>query len=179
MEVVEAFQEAYNGHDLDRLMALYAANASFEVLEAFSLRGKEELRDLAEHDFVLNVQMSCSQFDDRGDSVMCHLTETNDWLRTAGVARARYAAIFVVQGGRITSVRAEPDPATVQAYQTVSIPLLAWANQESPELVKEMMPEGQFLYNAENAKHFLSLLREWKQVHRREALKPAWRKLGD
>ncbi len=179
VEVIESYQQANNGHDLDKLMSLYAEDVTFKVPETFALQGREQLRDLAEYDFALDVHMSCSQFTSRGDSVMCQLTETNDWLRTAGIEKAQYSMTFVVGGGLIRSITAEPDPTTIRAYRLVWMSLLTWAKEESPELAKEMMPEGQFIYNAQNARHLLSLLREWKQVQRRQELKPAWRKLGE
>lgn len=178
-DVVISFQEAYNSHDLERALSLFAETASFEVKGVFSLRGEEEIRDLAEHDFVLKVHMAYSQFNTRGDSVMCQLTEKNDWLKMAGIQETRYSMIFVVKDGLIQSVRAEAIPESERAYKLVSVPFMNWAAKQRPQLLAEMMPEGTFVYNEENARKSLSLLREWKQLAQKKDGRPAWRKLGE
>lgn len=178
-DIVKSYQEAYNNHDLERVLALYAEDVSFEVVGQISLQGKEQLRELTEYDFVLNIHMSCGPSETKGDSVICELTETNDWLKTAGIQRADYLATFVVTDGLIQSIRAEPTPETDQAFGEILDPLIKWASQSRPELLAEMMPEQKFVYNGNNAKKSLSLLREWKEMARRKATAPAWKKISD
>ncbi|MCK4271541.1 nuclear transport factor 2 family protein [bacterium] len=178
--VIQSYEEAYNGHDLEKLLSLYAEEVSFEVVGQISLQGKEVLRDLTEHDFVLNIHMSIRQVRAQGDSVMCQLTETNDWLKTAGIGEARYSVTFVVKDGLIESIRAEQTAETERVFKRVLGPLTEWASDERPEALAEMMPQGAFVYNAENAKKSLSLLREWKQLAEREAKSPGWKRVeGD
>ncbi|KPL17637.1 MAG: hypothetical protein AMJ92_11555 [candidate division Zixibacteria bacterium SM23_81] len=176
--IVKSYQEAYNNHDLDGVLALYAEDASFEIIGQVSLQGKKQVRELTEYDFVLNIHMSCDQFRTRGDSVMCQLEETNDWLKASGIQRARYMATFMVRNGLIQSVRAELAPETEQAIGKILDPLIEWASQHRPELLAEMMPEKAFIYNADNAKKSLSLLHEWKEMVRRKAPALHWQKLS-
>jgi limonene-1,2-epoxide hydrolase len=178
-DIVKSYQEAYNNHDLERVLALYAEDVRFEIVGEISLHGKEQLRELTEYDFVLNIHMSCGPCQTKGDSVMCELTETNDWLKTAGIRKAHYLATFVVTDGLIQSIRAELIPETDQAFGEILDPLMKWATESKPELVAEMMPEQKFVYNANNAKKSLSLLREWKELARRKATAPGWKKISD
>ena len=178
-DIVKSYQEAYNNHDLERVLALYAQNVNLERVGQVSLQGKEELRELTEYDFALNIHMSCGPCKTKGDSVMCELTETNDWLKTAGLREARYLATFVVTDGLIQSIRSERTPETAQTFMEILDPLMKWASESKPELVAEMMPEQKFVYSANNAKKSLSLLLEWKELARRRATAPGWKKISD
>lgn len=176
--VIQSYEEAYNGHDLEKLLSLYAQDVSFDVVGQISLQGHKQLGDLAECDFALNVQLTLGQYSTRGDSVMCQLVKVNDWLKTAGIGQARYSVTFVVKNGLIASVRAEQHSDSERVIREVIAPFLEWISLERPEASAEMMPQGSFIYNAENAKKSLSLLREWKQLNERKAKSSGWRRLG-
>jgi hypothetical protein len=164
VDLVKAYQGAYNSHDLDGLMSLFTDDAAFEVVGQFVLKGKEDVRRVAEYDSALNIHMTISQFTTRGDTVWCHLAETNDWLKTAGIGEATYSAMFVIEDGLIKLIRGESTPEIDKALNQVLEPLLEWASKERPEQLAEMTPEGKFAYNAENAKKSLALLREWQEA---------------
>ncbi len=40
---------------------------------------------------------------------------------------------------------------------------MIWSKENKSDLLNEMMPEGKFIYNAENATKTLALLTEWKE----------------
>jgi hypothetical protein len=48
-------------------------------------------------------------------------------------------------------------------------PMLAWAKQQEPDRLEEMMPNGQFAYDADNAERVLALLDDWKRSTEEEA----------
>ncbi|MCK4329991.1 nuclear transport factor 2 family protein [candidate division WOR-3 bacterium] len=158
---VKAFEKAYNSHDLERIMSLYAENATFEAVGQFVLKGKEQIRDLTEYDIALNIHMSISECIAKGDTVICKLAETNDWFKTAGIKETYYSTKFVFSDGLIKLLRANATPETNQAFSQVLNPLTEWASKERPQQLAEMMPAGRFVYNAENAKKALALLQEW------------------
>ena len=178
-DIVKAYQEAYNVSDIEKIMSLYADEARFHVPGLFDLQGPEELRGLAEYDRVLHTVLEFSQLEVRGDTVMCQVKETNDWIETADIGEFYYQGIIVVRRGRIEAIEAAFTPETDRAFRRVMIPLMQWARAEQPELLAEMMPQDEFVYNAENAKKNLSLLREFKQNLHRRAIRPAWKKLGE
>ena len=178
-DVVRSYQQAYNDHDLEQLMALHAEDVSFEIPGQISLRGKEQVRDLAEYDFALNIQMFIDRVETRGDTVRCRLEEKNDWLEAAGIERTSYAAIFFIEGGLIRSIMASESAPTAAAFKRIMGPLIHWAKMERPERLAEMMPQGEFVYNGQNAAKSLALVREWAQIAQRKEGQPAWRKLGE
>jgi hypothetical protein len=177
--IVKSYVEAYNARDLERLLSLHSENVTFEVVGQVSIQGKEKVRDLAEYDFALNITMSLGECRTRGDSVMCELAETNDWLKATGIEEAHYSVTFVVGDGLIESIRAQQVPETAQAFKEVLGPLLEWASEHRPQQVAEMMPEGEFIYNAENARKSLLLLREWKGGLQGKDNSPIWKKIGE
>lgn len=164
VDLVKAYQRAYNSHDLDGLISLFADDATFEVVGQFVLKGKEDIRHMAEYDFTLHIHMTVNRFTTRGDTVFCELIEINDWLEVAGIEEALYTARFVFDDGLIKLIRGKSSPQTEKAFNQVLKPLLEWASKERLEQLAEMMPEGKFVYNAENAKKSLVLLREWQDA---------------
>jgi hypothetical protein len=162
--VVIAYQHAYNSHDLGELLPLFAEDVIFEVPGHFSLKGKDEVRLVAEYDFALHIHMTLDRFSTNRDTVFCELIEMNDWLEAAGIDEAYYKGKFVMGKGLIRYIRGEATPQTQKAFQDVLDPLLEWASKARPEQLAEMMPDGKFVYNAENAKRSLALLKEWRET---------------
>jgi limonene-1,2-epoxide hydrolase len=168
VELVMAYENAYNSYDLERLLSLFAEDAAFEIVGQFVFKGKEEIRRVAEYDSVLNIHMSIIRFATKNNTVSCELVETNDWLKTSGIGEARYTGKFVFEEGLIKLIEGKPAPETEQAFNQVLSPLMEWASKERPEQVAEIMPEGKFVYNAENATKSLALLHEWQEATKSE-----------
>ena len=168
VELVMAYEDAYNSYDLDRVLSLFAEDAAFEVVGQFVCQGKEDIRRVAEYDSVLNIHMSIIKFATKDNTVSCELVETNDWLKTSGIGEARYTGKFVFEEGLIKLIQGKPAPETEQAFNQVLNPLMEWASKERPEQLARMMPEGKFVYSAENAKKSLALLREWQETTKSE-----------
>jgi len=168
VDLVRAYQSAYNSHDLERLLSLFAEDATFEVVGQFVFKGKQAVRRVAEYDFALNIHMNIIGPTIKGDTIFCGLIETNDWLKTAGIGEARYTGWFVFEGGLIKLIEGKALPETDTAFSQVLNPLIEWASKERPEQLAQMMPEGKFVYNAENAKKSLALLRQWQEVTKSE-----------
>jgi hypothetical protein len=179
-DVVKSYVKAYNAYDREELLSLHSENARFEVVGEISLQGKEEIRDLAEYDFALKIKMALGEYRTRGDTVLCELTESNDWLEVAGIEVANYSAAFVVKDGLIESIRARQTPETERAFKKVLNPFLEWASEQRPQQVEQMTPQGKFIYNAENARRSLLMLREWKGTLPREKPSPVlnWKRIG-
>jgi len=162
-ELTQNYPTVYNTHNINDIVNLYADDAVFEVLSQFSLSGKDQIRDITKYDSVLNIKMSVSNIETGRDSVFCDLAETNDWLQIAEIGEAHYSVIFVFKDGLISKISASAKPETAKAFNNVLTPLMIWAKENKPDLLNEMMPEGKFIYNAENATKTLALLTEWKE----------------
>jgi hypothetical protein len=167
VDLVKLYELAYNNHDLGELLPLFAEDATFELTGQFTLKGKEDIRRMAEYDFALHIHMTIDNLIPKCDTVLCEVIEMNDWLEAAGIDEAFYTGRFVFEDGLIKHIKGSPTPETDKAFQEVLVPLMEWASKERPEQLAEMMPEGKFVYNAQNAEKSLALLREW-----REASKP-------
>jgi hypothetical protein len=159
-----AYEHAYNSHDSGELLPLFAEDATFEVTGQFVLKGKEDIRNVAEYDFALHIHMTIDQVVQKGDTVFCELIEMNDWLEISEIDEAFYSARFVFQRGLIKHIGGTPTPETEKAFGEVLTPLMEWASEHKPEQLAQMMPEGKFVYNAGNAEKSLALLREWKET---------------
>jgi ketosteroid isomerase-like protein len=164
MDLVMKYQHAYNSHDLGQLLPLFAEDATFEVVGTFGLKGKDDIRQVAEYDFALHIHMTIDRMTSRGDTVFCELIEMNDWLEAAEIEEAFYTARFIFEKNLIKHIKGTPTPETEKVFQDVLTPLMEWASKEKPERLVEMMPEGKFIYNADNASKSLALLREWREA---------------
>jgi hypothetical protein len=153
----------YNTHNVNDIVNLYADDAIFEVTGQFSLKGKDQIRDITKYDSVLNINMSVSNIKTVGDSVHCNLSETNDWLQIAEIGEAHYSVIFIFKKGLISKIIATAEPETAKAFNNVLTALMIWAKENRFDLLTEMMPGGKFIYNAANATKTLNLLTEWKE----------------
>jgi len=162
-QLTQNYPIVYNTHNVNDIVNLYADDAVFKVVGQFSLSGKDQIRDITKYDSVLNIKMSVSNIETVKDSVFCNLSETNDWLQIAEIGEAHYSVIFVFKDGLISKISASAKPETAEAFNNVLTPLLIWAKENKPDLLTEMMPEGKFIYNAENATKTLNLLTEWKE----------------
>jgi hypothetical protein len=164
LDVVKAYQHAYNSHDLGEVLPLLTEDATFQVPGLFDLEGKRDIRLAAEYDFALHIHMTLDRFSTKRDTVFCELIEMNDWLEAAGIDEAYYEGKFVIGRGLIKHISAVATPETEKAFQDVLNPLLEWASKERPEQLAQMMPEGKFIYNADSAKRSLALLKEWRET---------------
>lgn len=160
---VKAFEDICNSHDVEKIISLYTEDAVHEVPGQFLLRGRKELRGLAEYDSVSNTHFFFRQCKAEEDTVTCEFIATDDWIKTVGIEEAYYAAKFVFSDGLIKQWIAEPTPETAQLLDQVFSSFAEWISKERPQQLKEMAPEGRFIYNAENAKKSLRLLREWQE----------------
>jgi len=161
-DLTKRYAETYNTHNVKKIGSLYADDAVFKVVEQFSLNGKDQIRNITRYDSVLNIHMSISNIKMHEDTAFCNLTETNDWLKTAEIGEAYYTVKFVFHNGLIRQLQAEAKPETQQAFNQVLSHLMKWASENKATILTEMMPEGRFIYNAENARKSLALLRSWK-----------------
>jgi len=140
--LVERFPVVYNSHNVKKIVSLYSDDATFEVVGQFLLKGKNQIRDIAEYDSVLNIHMSVRNIKASGDTIFCDISETNEWLKLLEIDEAYYTAIFIFQGGLIKHIRAEAKPETQQAFNQVLSPLMKWARDNNANVLGEMMLEG-------------------------------------
>ena len=164
MDLIKAYEKAYNNHDLEGLMSLYTEEVRFEVIGSFVKYGKEEVRKLTEYDFAVNVHMDISDIRIDWDTVIFRLTESNDWFRLAGVDELVYEPNKVVfKDGLIKEIKSEITKDSAIALGKAWNDLMGWATKEKTKELSDLMPEGEFIYNKNTAKKWLELLKEWSK----------------
>lgn len=169
-ERVMAYQNAYNEHSVDEVVGMFAGNAFFEIVGNMRLQGRSEIRDLTEYEIALNIQLSITNPQVRGDTVSCKVAVTNDWLTVAGIDTARFDATFVFETGKIERLVSRPSTATAKAIKDILVPLTRWASEYRPDLLQDVMPDGTFVYNAVTAEKALALLIEWQDATSSDSL---------
>ena len=163
VQLAQQYPIIYNTHNVKDIVRLYSDDAIFEIAGQFTLKGKDQLRDITKYDSVLNIKMHVFNLRSTGDTVWYDLSETNDWLQVSGIGDAHYTGYFIFENGLIKKLGASAKPETQQAFGEVLSALMAWANENSASVLSEMMPEGKFIYNAVNAEKNLKLMRSWKE----------------
>jgi ketosteroid isomerase-like protein len=158
------FEKAYNAHDVEKIMSFYAEDAVHEVLGQFVLRGKEKIRGLVEYDAASDARLSFTQYEVEGQTITCGFTMTDDWIKAAGMDQIHYSGTLVFRDGLIHQWTAQTSSETVQRLTDVFNAVTDWASKERPQQLEELISQGDFVYNAENAKKSLELLREWQKA---------------
>ncbi len=161
-DLAKRYVGIYNSHNVEKIVSLYTDDAVFEAVGQYTLSGKDQIRHHTEYYSTLNIHMSIFDIKAKGDTVSCNLSITNDWLKLSEIGEANYTVIFIFKDGLVKRIRAEIKAETQRAFSKVLPPLMEWAKENKADLLKEMIPEGKFIYNAENAKKALALLRSWR-----------------
>jgi hypothetical protein len=167
-KVVEEYQRASNSRKIDSLMSLYSDNIIAEFAGMGQpLTGKAKLRGKAEYDSVLNTILAFKILTIDRDTVIAFATETNDWLKEAGLQSNTYSSyIFVIRESKIVYVRAELSDASIAAINEVMAALIPWAELNQPDRLDSLTSGTLFSFGAPKALLSLDLLRQWK-LHRR------------
>lgn len=171
-KVVEDYVKAYNSHQIVNIMALCSDDIYFQVPGlGLDANGKESVRAIANYDSTLNTIMTLSDIRVNGDTVFCSLTENNDWCNAAEIPAAYYPkTTFIVKDSKIAKIHAEIADSSLENFEGVLDYFVHWGNENYPEKMRRMAPEGVFIYNAENGETMVSLLREWKASTKQDHL---------
>jgi hypothetical protein len=164
-QVVVMYKNAVNSHNVESVMSFYSEDILFEVPDlAMCVEGKEAMRGVSEYDSVLNTEMKLSDVTVSGDMVICSLTETNDWMNAAGIGMAFYPEVeFVVIDQKIHHIHADMADSSQAKFDSVIGTFVPWAHENHAEEMFDMMPEGDFIFNGENAAMMVKLLTEWRE----------------
>jgi hypothetical protein len=167
IERARAYEEAYNRHDLQAVMAMYTDDIRFEMIGDPPRLGKEEVRLVEEYCAAVNSMLSFKDLVETADGVSFRATERNDWSRLAGIGEIEYVSChFTFRDGLLAAVRVEMAEPSTEASDRVWRSLMAWASKERGEALAQLMPAGEPVFEAETARGWLALLQEWRQSQR-------------
>ena len=161
---LKAYEDAHNSHDVEKVMVFYAEDFRFEMVGSWVAEGKEEMRKLEEWDAAVNSQLTFTDLNVSGDTVTCKVMERNDLYRVAGIEGMHYkSSIFIFRDGLIKEIIAEQTEESVKTKEAVFKSFIEWASKERSQELAELKHEGEYVFNAENAKSWLILLQEWRE----------------
>ena len=160
---VKIYEQTHNKHDIEKMISLYSDDIRFEIVGTWIKTGKDQVRELAEWDAATNSHMIISDIKVSNDTVTFKLKEGNDWFRHIGIEFMYYdPCIIVFSNGLIKELKAEVNNESMKAFQEVWPSIYQWLSEEKKEELTELISEGEFVYNSENAKKWLIILNEWR-----------------
>lgn len=162
-EIVEAYLEALNHHDIDAVMSLYDDDTVFEIVDGDDIVGKSALRPFQEFYNALNSQWRFFDYVSEPGQISCKVTVQNDYFRILGVDELRYSSnTMTIRDGLITSVRVALSQESREQVRQAEEAFDAWVTKEKPEIVAKLAPDGKFITSKDSALELMALLREWK-----------------
>src|SRR4030065_746083 len=108
---------------------------------------------------LLIVSFSSCSKRNLGDTVIARLTEKNEGYRLMGIEEAPFRATYKFRGRLLEKVKLEGTPEGTKLWGEKFKPFAEWAGKERLQEVSKEETGG---YTAENARLFLSLLKEWR-----------------
>jgi hypothetical protein len=162
--VIEVYEQTFNAHRVDSLLALFSADAEVEFAGMGPvLTGKSMIADKARYDSVLAAHIKIDIDHINRDTVFATAVETDKWLSRAGLPPSVYSPImFVISGGKITDLQAELTDSSVTAINHVMQGLIPWAQANEPDKLNQLIPQGVFSYGIKSANLSLELLKDWQ-----------------
>lgn len=161
-DMVIKYFDAVNKHESASELLLLSDNITYSVVESFTLRGKNELRNLAEYDSTMHSEFVYSNLTEAGDTVICQVTEKNDWLAALNITSITYDyAKFVVRHKHIRDIIMKMNDQSINKISSKTEPLIDWASNNKPDVLNDIMPGGEFIYNKVTAEMWLQLLQKY------------------
>lgn len=171
--IVKEYEEAYNSHDVNKLVSLFSKDAVIELSPINKLRGKLQIKGYAEFDSVLNSHITISDIAESNGRAFFVMNKENDLLKTIGIDSAKYSVIFKTDGGKIVHISGSTTVETDNKFKEFQEPFMLWAARKRLDVLNDIMPNGNIVYSAMNAKKYLDLVIDWKRSIIPAFVKPA------
>jgi hypothetical protein len=161
--VVKEYEEAFNSHNVNKLVSLFSDTAEIELSQLNKLKGHIKIRGYAEYDSALNSRITISDIAENDGRAFFVMNKQNDFLKSIGINEAKYSMIFKIDGGKIVDISGTTTHETDNKLMEFQDPFMLWASRKKLDVLNEIMPNGNIVYNAENAIKYLALVLEWKR----------------
>lgn len=160
--VVEAFLAAANRHDREAALALLAEDYVFR--ETGSLQGmdREDMGDLFAWDEVIESRAHYEALEVGEGEIVGVFSETNALYRALGIPRTSCRLTFRLRDGLITEQIIEQVLGEGPTFEEALAPFLEWAEENSPDDVEQLLPDGALVFNPRMAARWLVLLDRWR-----------------
>jgi ketosteroid isomerase-like protein len=178
IDLVKRFLERVNQHDVEKIMTMYTEDVTFEVVGYSKVAGKQQVKIIFEnysgkqqvkkhHEFQVSVNSNFKFLNGQseGNTVHCQISQHDDTLDAKGFSgRSKSSCIFTFKDGLIQSVAVEIPPDYIEQNSKILKTLIPWFTEKYPnEYARMFMPDGRFIYNRENGRDVVPLLRKWSE----------------
>ncbi len=163
IDLVNTFQEKVNKHDVEEIMTMFTEDAEFEIVGLSKFSGKQKVKIIFEYDVGVNTNLQFINCKYEDSKVYCQILERNDRLDAIGVSELKYSSsIFTFRDGLIKSFAAEIPPDFIDHNSKILNKFIPWLKENfSNEYSNMFNSEGRFIYNYQNGKDVVPLLRKW------------------
>ncbi|MGQ9678302.1 MAG: hypothetical protein ACUVUD_03370 [bacterium] len=150
-----------------RLIKLFTKSAWLEVVGlGVVAQGRRELAEFLGYARVVNLKLLMSDLVLKGDTIVCRLEESNDWLHLAGIESMLYEARFVIVGGKIDRVIVEPiEDILVMLMKGPLFSFSRWLKTEEADMIERLMPDGKFRFTPQNGCRLIELMCRWRGIN--------------
>jgi hypothetical protein len=164
--IVQQYLEAYNSHDVDRIMSFYTDDARFEEEGFLSREGFNELRIKAQWDKATNSSLEVRRLDTNGSVVTGRGVEFSQYYTAAGLPQYNYETItFTFQGTKIKEIKVVPESDSVNNFTNALGQFVVWGSNPQHGMDMNKLKEGgTWAYTANTAPHWISMLNQWRQA---------------
>ena len=116
-------------------------------------------------DVGVNTNLQFINCKSEGNTVHCQILERNDRLDAIGISELKYnSCIFNFKDGLIQSFAAKIPADFVEHNRKILKKFIPWLIENHPDDYSRMfMPDGRFIYNRENGRDVVPLLRKWSE----------------
>jgi limonene-1,2-epoxide hydrolase len=163
IDLVKTFQEMVNQHDVEKIMSMFSDDATFEIVGLSKFEGKKNVKIIFEYDIGVNTNLQFINCKSEGDTVHCQLLERNDRLDAIGIDELEFSSCNITfKDGLIQSFAAEIPPYFVEYNSKILKRFIPWLSENHPnDYARMFSSEGRFIYNRENGRDVVPLLRKW------------------
>lgn len=164
IDLVKTLQERVNQHNVEKIMSMFTEDATFEIIGLSKFAGKHQVKIIFEYDVGVNTNLQFINCKSESNTVHCKILERNDRLDAIGISELDYSScIFTFKDSLIQSFAAEIPPHFVEHNRKILKKFIPWVTENHPNKYARMfMPEGRFIYNRENGRDVVPLLRKWR-----------------
>jgi hypothetical protein len=162
-EIVLAYLEAHNAHDIERALSVLSPEIRFMMVGLWTREGLDEMRALEDWDAALKSQLAFDDLKVRQGRMDCRGRETNDWYQVVGIERVDYDSIkFEFHDGKISHIRAKLAPKSERDVDRAMNEVIRWALEAAPTEVGTIVRRGTFRYGQDQAVRWMDLLEKWR-----------------
>ena len=165
IDLVKTFQEKVNQHDVEKITTMFTEDATFEIVGLSKFSGKQQVKNIFEYDIGVNTNLQFMNCNSEGNTVHCQILERNDRLDAIGISELKYnSCIFNFKNGLIQSFAAKIPADFVEHNRKILKKFIPWLIENHPDDYSRMfMPDGRFIYNRENGRDVVPLLKRWSE----------------